>query len=130
MAQRFENKILSLKEEGNSSHGNQAYDIFFAKSDKVAKDESLAMLCGTTSISQVVVDQWGIVQCVLYAICATKRETRTRYFDARNMDPRTRVSLQDWAKKIKFFLQAGQSFKAGAVDTYLLLPTFWYVMEP
>ena len=130
MAQMFENEILSLKEEGNSSHVNKAYDKFVAKYKKVAKYEILAMLRGTTSISQGVVNQWGLIQFVLHIIRATNRETWTRYFDACNMDPRTRVSFQDRLNNIERFLQAGQSFKAVAVDSYLLLPTFWYGMEP
>jgi hypothetical protein len=44
MQQRLDNKILSLKEEGDSSHVNQGYDKFVAKSDKIAKGVGLAML--------------------------------------------------------------------------------------
>jgi len=33
----MDNKILSLKEEGDSSHVNQAYDKFVAKGDKAVK---------------------------------------------------------------------------------------------
>ena len=43
MQMRFDNKILSLKEEGDSSHVNQASDKFLAVSDKTAKAESLGM---------------------------------------------------------------------------------------
>jgi len=43
MKKRLDSKILSLKEEGDSSHVNQAYDKFVAKGDKAAKRESLAM---------------------------------------------------------------------------------------
>jgi hypothetical protein len=34
MKHRYHNKILCLNEEGDSSHENQAYDKFVAKSDK------------------------------------------------------------------------------------------------
>ena len=44
MQMRFDNKIMSLKEEDDSSHVNQAYDKFVAVSDKAAKAESLGML--------------------------------------------------------------------------------------
>jgi hypothetical protein len=40
------------------------------------------------------------------------------------------VLFGDWTKRIECFLQAGESFKAEAVDTYLLLPSFWHGMEP
>ena len=50
MAHSSNNKILYLKEEGDSSHMNQVYDKCVANYDKVAKYESLAMLSITTSI--------------------------------------------------------------------------------
>ena len=130
MAQRTKNKTLSLKEEGKSSHLNQSYKKIVAKSDKVSKDESLAMLHSTASISQGVVDLWGLIQCGLYAIRCTKRYTWTIQFDACNMYPRTQVSFQYLKNKTEFFLQAGQLFKSESVDTYLLLPTFWNGMKP
>jgi hypothetical protein len=40
------------------------------------------------------------------------------------------VSFGDWTKRIECVLQAGESFKAEAVDTYLLLPSFWHGMKP
>ena len=75
------------------------------------------------------VDQWGLIQCSLYAICDAKREKRERYFDACNLYTFARVSFQYWANKIECFLQTGQSFKAEAVDTYLPLPKFWHGMK-
>ena len=65
---RFDNKILSLKEEGDSSHVNQAYDKFVAVSDKAAKAESLGMLRSNIYINKCVVCQWGMIQVGLYAI--------------------------------------------------------------
>ena len=41
---RWKNKILSLKEEADSSHVNQAYDKFVAKSDKAVQRLSLSLL--------------------------------------------------------------------------------------
>jgi hypothetical protein len=37
MKMQYDNKILSLKEEGDSSHCNQAYDKFVALYDKLLK---------------------------------------------------------------------------------------------
>jgi hypothetical protein len=80
MVARFDNKILALKEEGDSSHVNQAYDKYVAKEDKVSKTESLAMLRSAKHISKGVVDQWGLVHVGLYAVRATKPETWTTSF--------------------------------------------------
>ena len=44
MKERFYDKILSLKEEGDSSHINKTYDKYAAPFEKVSKVESLAML--------------------------------------------------------------------------------------
>ena len=68
MQMRFDNKILSLKEEGDSSYVNQAYDKFVAVSDKAAKAESLRMLRSNIYINKCVVCQWGMIQVGLYAI--------------------------------------------------------------
>ena len=71
MQMRFDNKIMSLKEEDDSSHVNQAYDKFVAVSDKAAKAENLGMLRGNIYINKGVVCQWGMIHVGLYAIRAT-----------------------------------------------------------
>ena len=132
MQMRFDNKILSLKEEGDSSHVNQAYDNFVAVADKKAKTESLGMLRGNIYVSRGVVCQWGMIHVGLYAIRATLPDTWTNSFHACNMDPRTSLSFPDWCKKIQHFLQAGQSFVApvGPINKYAMLPSFWHGMTP
>ena len=72
---RFDNKILSLKEEGDSSHVNQAYDKFVAVSDKAAKVKSLGNLRGNIFIKKGAVCQWGMIHIGLYAIQATLPQT-------------------------------------------------------
>ena len=41
---RFKNKILSLKEEGDSSSINQAYDKYVAKEDKRIQRKKMTFL--------------------------------------------------------------------------------------
>ena len=41
---RRDHKILSLKEEADSSHANQDYEKMVARTDKMAKTESLGMM--------------------------------------------------------------------------------------
>jgi hypothetical protein len=84
-------KILSLKQEGNSSHVNQAHNKFVAPANKSAKVESLVMLWGCTIANKGVVDQWGLIHVGLVAIRALKAGTCTNSFKARNMDPLTSV---------------------------------------
>ena len=99
----IDGKILPLKEEADSSHFNQVYDIFFAKLYKETSTEFLAMMCGATHVIRGVVDQWDIVHIGLIAIRATKRQTWTSSFDACNLDPRTRRTFEEWCKKTKNF---------------------------
>ena len=131
---RRDHKILSLKEEADSSHANQAYDRMVAKTDKMAKTESLGMMrSGIKFVNKGVVDQWGLVHVGMFAIRSTKRDTWTISFHACNLDPRTRVSFLDWCKKIDHFLQAGQEFKIeteAMLDKYSYLPSFWHGMSP
>ena len=127
---RSGNKILSLKEEGDSSHVNQAYYKFVAVSDKAAKAESLWMFQVNIYINKGVVCQWVVIHVGLYAIRDTLPETWTNSFHACNTDPRTSLSFPECCSKIQNFIQAGKSFVApvGTIDKYEMLPSFWHGM--
>jgi hypothetical protein len=62
---RCESKILCLKEEGDSSHVNQACDKVVAKADETVKAESLATQRTVTMTSKGAVDQWGLTRAGL-----------------------------------------------------------------
>ncbi len=129
---RMNRKILSLKEEADSSHVNQAYDKFVAKSDKATEVRTLSYLRTAKQLNRGVVDQWGLVHVGLAAVRETKPETWTASFQACNMDPRNQLSFADWCTKISPALMAGQKFKKETAndDPYLLLPAFWHGMTP
>ena len=97
MKVRDENKILSLKEEGDSSHVNQAYDRFVARSDKAVEAESLTFLRRAKSLNKGVVDQWGLVHVGLACLQETNKMKYiwTNSFRACNMDPRTQLSFPE-----------------------------------
>jgi hypothetical protein len=124
--------VLSLKEEGDSSHVNQAYDKFVAKHDKSSANSSLSVLRRTTTVNKGIIDQWGLIHVGLQCIRSTQPATWTSSFDACNLDPRTRVPFVEWCKKIQSFLHAGETFKVEKVedDLFLLLPSFWHGMPP
>ena len=96
---RHDLKILTLKEEGNSSHVNQAYDKFVAKNDKLAKDVSFGMLRNVKYVSPGVIDQCKIVHVALYAVRSTNRDTWQKSFSLCNLNPFTRVSFSEWGLK-------------------------------
>ena len=95
LATRKKNNILTVKEEGDSSHVNQAYDKFVAKSDKAAKASSLGTMRHHVYKGPNKMDQWTLVHCGLAAINATTEETWVRSFAACNLQPSTRVNFNN-----------------------------------
>ena len=131
MMKREAAKALSCKEEGDSSHVNQAHDKFVAKEDKSNSSESLGLMRRARCNHGKIVDQWGLVHVVLHMMRATKPDTWTRSFQACNLDPRTRVPFSEWCNKTSSFSLGGQTFKEeDKLDPHALLPGFWHGMTP
>ena len=131
MELRAEANILSLKEEGDSSHVNQAYDQFVAKEDKATGRTTLSALRKLVSVTKGVLDQWQLVHVGLSMVFASKSGTWQASFNRVNLNPKTRVSFGEWCAKIAHFLQGGLTFKPeSADDVYALLPSFWHGMQP
>ena len=107
MLEREKHKIVSLKEEGHSSHVNQDYDRLVAKKDKVQAATSLSFLRKFDFETGTVIDQWHLIHVVLNALKRAKPSTWERSFHACNLDPETRVPFPEWCKKIESFLQKG-----------------------
>jgi hypothetical protein len=129
MKHRYDNKILSLKEEGDSSHVNQAYVKFGAKNNKSLQKEGLSIVQDHRWKQQV--HQTDLIHVGLFILRGTKPETWTTSFGACNMEPRTRVPFPNWGKKLSSVLCTGQIFKAeSVVDKYALLPSFWHGTKP
>jgi hypothetical protein len=80
--ERFTAKILSLKEEGYTSYVCQAYDKHVAKGDKAAKSLSLSFLRAGFKVSNLLIDQWSLVQVGMFAVHDTTRECWTQSFDS------------------------------------------------
>ena len=132
MQYRANNKIISVKEERDSSHCNQAYGKFAGKSDKSAKTYILSMLRGSMlCVNRARIDQWGPIHVGLFAIPVLKEETWTNSFRYCNMDPRLHLRFDQWCKNVEGFLQAGEIFKEEEpLYMYSMLPSTWYGMIP
>jgi hypothetical protein len=135
--ERFTAKILSLKEEGYTSHVCQAYDKHVAKGDKAVKSLSLSFLRTGFKVSNLLIDQWILVQVGMFAVRDTTRECWTRSFYSCNIDPRTCVSFGKWCESICHFLQGGESFvpetfnaNSEAYHIYAMLPKWWNYVTP
>ena len=70
---RATHNILSLKEEGDLSSINQAYDKETAKSDKRVQRMSLNYLHHDRVLKRNIVSQWDLLLCGLAAVRHTKR---------------------------------------------------------
>lgn len=131
---REDAKILSIKEEGDSSQVNQAYDKEAARSDKRQQRQSLAYI-RVLKGSNNFVDQWSLVHTGVAAIRYTKENgiIWINSFIAVNLHPKFRLSFEDWCKKIEPHMQASDLFKLVTqdnVDEYTLLPAMWQAMLP
>ena len=133
---RYDNKVLSLKEEGDSSSINQAYDKDVAKSDKSVQRKSLNYLRQATQFNSNITDQWGL----MLTGCAAVRHTRDNpqiwdgSFEATNTHPLKQIPFHEWCKKIERFMQAADSFDLTKqdsidIDTYTLTPSWWQAMS-
>ena len=137
LRKRYNNRIITLKEEADSSSINQAYDKLVAKMDKQVQRLNLGWLRGTKRNLNALCDQWDLVHCGLAAICWTTAhpECWINSFIAVNLHPKYQLSFQKWCEKLAPFMQAADRFNlvtqsAGNFDTYTLLPTIWQAMTP
>ena len=65
---RFKNNILILKEEGDSSSTNQAYDKYVAKEDKHIQRKNLNFIRESRQRTYNITDKWGLLNCGLAAV--------------------------------------------------------------
>lgn len=119
-------KIMVLKEEGDSSHVNQAYDKFVARADKKTGRSLLSDLRRMSTITKGVVDQWGLVHVGLGMVRACTDDCWADSFRAVNLHLEHRVPFNVWCERIASYLQGGDTFKPDdETDVYAALPSFW-----
>ena len=131
---RLDAKIICVKEEGDSSSVNQAYDKFVAKSDKKVHRQTLDVLREMAGANGIF-NQWQMVQCGLSAIRATADNPNIwiNSFKAVNLHPKYQISFIDWCNKMSPFMQPADSFDLVVqdnVDKYKLLPALWQAIPP
>ena len=107
-----------MKEEGDLSHINQAYDDKVIKSDKPTSGKAINMLknfvfnfhCG-------VLDEYSLIHAVLYANKCTKPEVWVQSFHKVNLQPSTRVDFDAWCECISEALKSGTAFQRENLKT-------------
>ena len=126
-----EEKILLVKEEGDTSHVCQAYDQKVAKDDKKSMRQSLAYLRESNKLTKGTIDGWLLIHVALAAVRELDPDSWVHSFDKVNLKPSTRVGFPEWIKRIEHYIQGGESFKPEVIrDSYSLLSPFWHGMLP
>ena len=123
-----EAKIHVIKEEAHTSHINQPYDKFVAKSDKKQWKQNLDIIRQNGK----VVDQLTMVAAAIGVLNDSKSQWE-QSFKAVNMHPDKRVSFEEWMKKCDRNIAAGAMVKKSSTDEnkkvlYSALPELWRCM--
>jgi hypothetical protein len=117
----YKRKILILKEEGDTSHLNQAYDQSVAKNDKAGMRANLDMLrphIGTQ------LDQWYLITIAIDALKRVKATAWIESFTKVNLHPRSRMPFHLWLKKIDGKL-GHREFFANRTSLFDAMPAVW-----
>ena len=131
---RLDANIISIKEEGDSSSVNQAYDKEVTKTEKRVQCQSLAYLRQLKG-SEKFIDKWSLI----ILGCAAFRYTRDHTtiwinsFRAVNLHSLYMLLFKDWCNKIEHHMHASESLylvTQSKVDEYQLLPVLWKAMVP
>ena len=92
------------------------------------------ILCQAASVTNGVVDQWGLVAVGLMAVRRGNANPKM-WTDAAikvNLQPPSRRSFSAWLEEKRGFLEGGKNFKMESFsnDVYPLLPALWHAMLP
>ena len=125
-----QHKILIIKEEGNSSHVNQAYDQLTAKADKRLLNVNLIRI--KKNLGQMM-SQWHLIKIAADAQAKVSSNVWINSFVRVNLHPKYRLSFEDWVKKLesKGVLASGRMFyDDNTFGLYDAMPAFWRRMPP
>ena len=129
----YDVKILTVKEEAETSHACQAYD------DKVAKLDKRHYCVAINAIKNTLfhfkashLDQYSIVAAGLHAIRMCTPRIWIQSFQKVNLQPSTYVLFEQWCIRIKEMLETGSLFdlKLKSYNRYTLSPSWWHLMIP
>ncbi|KAI2508458.1 hypothetical protein MHU86_5985 [Fragilaria crotonensis] len=112
---------MILKEEGDTSHLNQAYDQSVAKNDKAGMRMNLDLIRPHIGVR---LDQWYLISIAIEALKKIKASAWIESFKKVNLHPRHRVSFDVWLKKIDTKLSSGEFF-ASRTSLFDAMPAVW-----
>jgi hypothetical protein len=118
-------RIEVLKEEGDTSAVNQAYDQAVAKADKRHIREMHERLkCSRTGRS-VVTNQFEATGVCLVALRKVTAKDWICSFDKVNLNPDTRVNFKSWIERIDGMIKTGEQFFIGRTSLFDAMPAVW-----
>jgi len=118
----YDHKILVVKEEGDASETNQAYDQSVAKQDKA----NIRHLLNTTRMRKAKITQWDLIATCVVALVKTKKTAWVSSFRKVNLHPDYHVSFEEWLDKIRDKIETGERFyKERPNRMFDSLPAMW-----
>jgi hypothetical protein len=120
-----EHKIFVIKEEGDTSQVNQAYDQQVAKADKANMRKNLELVRRT--LGGQALDQWVLISLAIQSQAMVPRDVWIKSHNNVNTNPKTRVDFAQWIKKLdaKGVLVSGEHFFQARVGLYDAMPAVW-----
>lgn len=103
---RMDARVISIKEEADSSSINQAYDKLVARSDKTVQRKNLSYLRELKGSNEFR-DQWDLIHVGLAAVRYTREhpELWINSFILVNLHPRHMLPFEKWCEKLSPFMQ-------------------------
>ncbi len=116
--------IEVVKEEGDTSQVNQAYDQSVAKADKALIGAAL-----DSARSIRVLNQDTVVAACIHALSKVEQNSWVSSFKKVNLHPHFRIDFPSWCKKIDSKLVTGEKFFKNRVGLFDAMPAFWKHMQ-
>lgn len=118
----YDRKIFILKEEGDTSHVNQAYDQSVAKNDKTGMRANLDAVCKQIGTRM---DQWYLIAIAIEALKKIDPAAWISSFKKVNLHPCFRVSFEEWLDKINDKILTGEKFFVKRSSLFDVMPALW-----
>ena len=99
-------RIMVVKEEGDSSQTNQAYDQLVAKEDKRIVSEMIDHLRAHNK--SLLINQKYLIGISIHAISLVEAKTWEKSFIRVNMNPDHRVGIEQWLRRIDSQVAVGE----------------------
>jgi hypothetical protein len=118
------NKIMVVKEEGDTSHVNQAYDQSVAKQDMTLMRQNLERVRRSLGFC---IDQYYLIAIAIDAQKKVPKRSWVESFVKVNMHPKHRVPFYEWIKILdnRGLLVSGEKFFEKRTTLYDVMRTYY-----